>query len=158
MPSRLQEAQHGLQLHVYPQHNTTPPLIPSLAVCQAATVPFAGCSSSLGCLLERSELLHHTVPWVPSPGSCHVSASSCFSTYTTFHSQTPTANVTATVCCAGLGDLPQGSALFHPEDEEHLYIQRRIRDNPMWTLDRGTGFYVQERLSKKKASLLGSGK
>jgi hypothetical protein len=48
--------------------------------------------------------------------------------------------------------------VFHPEDEEHRYIQRRIRDNPMWTLDRGTGFYVQERLNKKKASLLGSGK
>jgi hypothetical protein len=26
------------------------------------------------------------------------------------------------------------------------------------TLDRGTGFYQQERLNKRKASLLGSGK
>lgn len=59
----------------------------------------------------------------------------------------------------GLGSLRDSeSVLFHPEDEEHRYIQRRIRDNPMWTLDRGTGFYVQERISKKKASLLGSGK
>lgn len=60
--------------------------------------------------------------------------------------------------CAGLGSLPSesGGPLYHPEDDEHRYIQRRIRDNPMWTLDRGTGFYVQERLSKKKASLLGS--
>jgi hypothetical protein len=32
----------------------------------------------------------------------------------------------------------------------HLHTRR--------TLDRGTGFYVQERLSKKKASLLGSGR
>jgi len=58
----------------------------------------------------------------------------------------------------GLGSLPSEVTLFHTEDEEHRYIQRRIRDNPMWTLDRGTGFYVQERISKKKASLLGSGK
>lgn len=61
----------------------------------------------------------------------------------------------------GLGSLPaeaSAHALFHPEHEEARYIQRRIRDNPMWTLDRGTGFYVQERISKKKASLLGSGK
>lgn len=62
---------------------------------------------------------------------------------------------------SGLGSLPaeaSAHALFHPEHEEARYIQRRIRDNPMWTLDRGTGFYVQERISKKKASLLGSGK
>lgn len=42
--------------------------------------------------------------------------------------------------------------------EEQHYVMRRIRDNPMWTLDRGTGFYQQERLNKKKASLLGSGR
>lgn len=42
--------------------------------------------------------------------------------------------------------------------EEQRYVIRRIKDNPMWTLDRGTGFYQQERLNKKKASLLGSGR
>uniref|UniRef100_A0A383WNJ7 Inward rectifier potassium channel C-terminal domain-containing protein n=1 Tax=Tetradesmus obliquus TaxID=3088 RepID=A0A383WNJ7_TETOB len=42
--------------------------------------------------------------------------------------------------------------------EEHRYVLRRVRDNPMWTLDRGTGFYDMERRTKKKASLLGSGK
>jgi hypothetical protein len=42
--------------------------------------------------------------------------------------------------------------------EEQRYVQRRIRDNPMWTLDRGTGFYAEERVHKKKASLLGTGK
>lgn len=42
--------------------------------------------------------------------------------------------------------------------QEQQYVLRRIRDNPMWTLDRGTGFYQQERLNKKKASLLGAGR
>lgn len=60
----------------------------------------------------------------------------------------------------GLGSLPSEAAMIylHPEAEERRYIQRRIATNPMWTLDRGTGWYVQERLNKKKASLLGSGK
>lgn len=40
--------------------------------------------------------------------------------------------------------------------EEQYYVQRRISQNPMWTLDRGTGWYVQERIAKKKASLLGT--
>eukprot|EP00775_Hariotina_reticulata_P012503 gene12503-12638_t len=48
------------------------------------------------------------------------------------------------------------SECFH--SEEQRYVQRRIRDNPMWTVDRGTGFYAEERVHKKKASLLGTGK
>ena len=30
--------------------------------------------------------------------------------------------------------------------------------NPQWTLDRGSGYYQAERHTKKKASLLGSGR
>lgn len=41
--------------------------------------------------------------------------------------------------------------------EDDKYVQRKIRDNPMWTLDRGSGWYQSERKAKKKASLLGSG-
>ena len=67
---------------------------------------------------------------------------------------------------AFLDDSPPQSTLWGPgmsrsssiASEEQRYVTRRIRDNPMWTLDRGTGFYQQERLSKKKASLLGSGR
>jgi hypothetical protein len=37
-------------------------------------------------------------------------------------------------------------------------VRRRIQQNPMWTVDRGTGYYSMEREAKKKASLLSSGK
>eukprot|EP00879_Flechtneria_rotunda_P009517 GHRR01009961.1.p1 GENE.GHRR01009961.1~~GHRR01009961.1.p1 ORF type:complete len:908 (+),score=299.94 GHRR01009961.1:108-2726(+) len=50
------------------------------------------------------------------------------------------------------------SAADSLQSEEQRYISRRIRDNPMWTLDRGTGYHQQERLNKKKASLLGTGR
>eukprot|EP00882_Tetradesmus_deserticola_P015111 GHRQ01016088.1.p1 GENE.GHRQ01016088.1~~GHRQ01016088.1.p1 ORF type:complete len:387 (+),score=150.80 GHRQ01016088.1:751-1911(+) len=53
---------------------------------------------------------------------------------------------------------PASEASTTLANEEQRYVQRRVRDNPMWTLDRGTGFYDQERRTKKKASLLGSGK
>jgi hypothetical protein len=42
--------------------------------------------------------------------------------------------------------------------EEERYVRKRIAQNPMWTVDRGTGWYSQEREAKKKASLLGSGR
>lgn len=42
--------------------------------------------------------------------------------------------------------------------DEQLYVRRRIQQNPMWTVDRGTGYYSMEREAKKKASLLSSGK
>ncbi|WIA36749.1 hypothetical protein OEZ86_008018 [Tetradesmus obliquus] len=53
---------------------------------------------------------------------------------------------------------PASEASTTLANEEHRYVLRRVRDNPMWTLDRGTGFYDMERRTKKKASLLGSGK
>eukprot|EP00882_Tetradesmus_deserticola_P020660 GHRQ01022322.1.p2 GENE.GHRQ01022322.1~~GHRQ01022322.1.p2 ORF type:complete len:161 (+),score=68.69 GHRQ01022322.1:755-1237(+) len=53
---------------------------------------------------------------------------------------------------------PASEASTTLANEEQRYVQRRVRDNPMWTLDRGAGFYDQERRTKKKASLLGSGK
>jgi hypothetical protein len=53
---------------------------------------------------------------------------------------------------------PASEASTTLANEEQRYVLRRIRDNPMWTLDRGTGFYDLERRTKKKASLLGSGK
>lgn len=57
----------------------------------------------------------------------------------------------------GLASLP--SELGEPPaSEEARYVQRRIRDNPMWTLDHGTGFYASERVNKRKASLLGTGR
>lgn len=54
--------------------------------------------------------------------------------------------------------FPASEASTSLANEEHRYVLRRVRDNPMWTLDRGTGFYDMERRAKKKASLLGSGK
>lgn len=84
-------------------------------------------------------------------------SSRCFLTHLP-HPHPHTLHTTHNTLQSGLGSLPSEIAVFHPEDEEHRYIQRRIRDNPMWTLDRGTGYYVQERISKKKASLLGSDK
>jgi hypothetical protein len=45
-----------------------------------------------------------------------------------------------------------------PAHDEQLYVRRRIQQNPMWTVDRGTGYYSLEREAKKKASLLSSGK
>jgi hypothetical protein len=53
---------------------------------------------------------------------------------------------------------PASEASATLANEEQRYVLRRVRDNPMWTLDRGTGFYDLERRTKKKASLLGSGK
>lgn len=41
--------------------------------------------------------------------------------------------------------------------EEQQVLQRKIRQ-PLWTLDRGTGYYQQERVKHKKASLLETGR
>lgn len=41
--------------------------------------------------------------------------------------------------------------------EEQQVLQRRIRQ-PLWSLDRGTGYYQQERVKHKKASLLETGR
>ncbi|MEW5317554.1 MAG: hypothetical protein WDW38_008842 [Sanguina aurantia] len=43
------------------------------------------------------------------------------------------------------------------EAEEQQVIKRKIRQ-PLWTLDRGTGYYQQERVKHKKASLLETGR
>lgn len=43
------------------------------------------------------------------------------------------------------------------EAEEQQVLQRRIRQ-PLWSLDRGTGYYQQERVKHKKASLLETGR
>lgn len=41
--------------------------------------------------------------------------------------------------------------------EEQQVLQRKIRQ-PLWTLDRGTGYHQQERVKHKKASLLETGR
>ncbi|GBF90042.1 hypothetical protein Rsub_02750 [Raphidocelis subcapitata] len=54
-----------------------------------------------------------------------------------------------------VGGVP--SSLMAGESESSQ-AQARNRKNPMWTLDRGSGYYQAERHAKKKASLLGSGR
>ncbi len=44
-----------------------------------------------------------------------------------------------------------------PYDEETKYVRKRFKD-PKWTLDRGAGYYQQERLKRKLPSLLTTGR
>jgi hypothetical protein len=40
---------------------------------------------------------------------------------------------------------------------EALYVRRRMRENPMWSLDRGSGRNDADRVAFRKASLLSTG-
>jgi hypothetical protein len=42
-------------------------------------------------------------------------------------------------------------------DDEAVYVRRRMRENPMWSLDRGSGRNDADRVAFRKASLLSTG-
>jgi hypothetical protein len=42
-------------------------------------------------------------------------------------------------------------------DDEAYYVRRRMRENPMWSLDRGSGRNDADRVAFRKASLLSTG-
>ena len=45
-----------------------------------------------------------------------------------------------------------------PDTAEMRYVRRRIQANPLWTVDRGTGFYAEQRQDRKRPSLLAAGR
>lgn len=63
----------------------------------------------------------------------------------------------------GSGGTPSSSHPHPPPppstaaDDEAYYVRRRMRENPMWSLDRGSGRNDADRLAFRKASLLSTG-
>jgi hypothetical protein len=54
---------------------------------------------------------------------------------------------------AGGSSAPPPSA----DELEMRYVRRRMRENPMWSLDRGSGRNDADRVAFRKASLLSLG-